>query len=1015
MADYNVAQLEDTDGNLAKILAKRLESAIQFALSGDVSGTSESTFLDGDVNITVQIGAGKVTESKIATDAVTTSKIKDSNVTESKIATDAVTTSKIKDSNVTESKIATDAVTTSKIKDSNVTYGKIDPNVYGGSIAEGSADKLATKVQVKQYVEGVVSGQGTYRGKQTVATINSWTVANLNNGDRVMVDGSGTVTIDGHSLAVRDGEDLTLWKYVDGGVTHAYWQSHDGEFKLKQTAKSDPTASGTTITAIDSITQNENGDITATKKTIRSATTSQSGVVQLLDSHASTATDKAATPKNVKEAYDLANGKQDPITFDGTYNASTNKAATVSTVTNAVNALDATKISSDGTNIQVKVTEVDGKITAVNVTTDNTASAGALNDEISARTQADTTLGNRATALESGKEDKSNKVKSTAGWSQTLSDDKYPSEKLVKESLYTKANKSEMTITAVSGDSTKKNIQLKTGTSQEVLVAHQDISGKQDNLAFDGTYNASSNKAATVSTVTTAVNNLGSVKEDKSNKVTAWQTTPDDTHYPSEKLVKDSIDAISGDSTQRQDEHELNHDNPHAVNKVQLSIPNLGNCIYDSNTHTLKMLDMSFTAKGTPVETDDPQIGDALYVDGSGNKHYLKGGDMLKGTTIPSGYLPVGVVIQRRGDDVLVHYYNCNETKRFASAWMWEITGMTLDGASHSIVFRQRKNETEYVNIGTFTYTASTLADFCTALDTWLRSHPGGTAAGAGWNYDWHCEYMENYLGNMACIVIADVMSDYRQANSIVASGATATMNFANALPTIGDSTGFERVGGTHGTRAGANANRIIEYFTSNPGTIATLTSDVTPTTANVVVSKTQFESDSHCAPLRAVYKTYAEYIKKCVMLKWPALTYGMKTSYGKQKEWTYALSGKTHKKKDGTTTPTFPAVSYAGSIAFNSPGLESGCWRMMGIEDTYEMISKMKAGLSDHTTYASYDIVNKTLNAMGGAIVSLDDHRWLAVRSSDNYAWMFSSAGIFRNNAFNSYLRVSAVALLTL
>ena len=388
---------------------------------------------------------------------------------------------------------------------------------------------------------------------------------------------------------------------------------------------------------------------------------------------------------------------------------------------------------------------------------------------------------------------------------------------------------------------------------------------------------------------------------------------------------------------------------------------------------------------------------------------------MLKGTTIPSGYLPVGVVIQRRGDDVLVHYYNCNETKRFASAWMWEITGMTLDGASHSIVFRQRKNETEYVNIGTFTYTASTLADFCTALDTWLRSHPGGTAAGAGWNYDWHCEYMENYLGNMACIVIADVMSDYRQANSIVASGATATMSYAYALPSISDSTGFERVGGSHGIRAGANANRLIEYYTSNPGTTATLTSDVTPTTANVVVSKTQFESDSHCAPLRAVYKTYAEYIKKCVMLKWPALTYGMKTVFGKQKEWTYALSGKTHKKKDGTTYTTFPAASYAGSIAFNSPGLEAGCWRMMGIEDTFEMISKMNAGLAGHTTYAGYDIVNKTLNAMGGAIVSLGDHRWLAVRDNLYTAWIFSSAGLFHNGSFSHALRVSAVALLTL
>ena len=31
-------------------------------------------------------------------------------------------------------------------------------------------------------------------------------------------------------------------------------------------------------------------------------------------------------------------------------------------------------------------------------------------------------------------------------------------------------------------------------------------------------------------------------KEDASNKRTSWQSTPDDTHYPSEKLVKDSLD-----------------------------------------------------------------------------------------------------------------------------------------------------------------------------------------------------------------------------------------------------------------------------------------------------------------------------------------------------------------------------------------------------------------------------------------------------------------------------------------
>jgi len=41
-----------------------------------------------------------------------------------------------------------------------------------------------------------------------------------------------------------------------------------------------------------------------------------------------------------------------------------------------------------------------------------------------------------------------------------------------------KVNRAEISIADVSGDSTKKNITLKSGTSQEVLVAHQDISGK---------------------------------------------------------------------------------------------------------------------------------------------------------------------------------------------------------------------------------------------------------------------------------------------------------------------------------------------------------------------------------------------------------------------------------------------------------------------------------------------------------------------------------------------------------
>lgn len=105
---------------------------------------------------------------------------------------------------------------------------------------------------------------------------------------------------------------------ANGNVTDGGVQPSD--FKTKQAAVSDPTASGNTLTAIATISQNANGEITATKKNIQSASTSQKGVVQLLDSHTSTATDKAATPKNVKEAYDLASGKVSDVKVGTTAN-----------------------------------------------------------------------------------------------------------------------------------------------------------------------------------------------------------------------------------------------------------------------------------------------------------------------------------------------------------------------------------------------------------------------------------------------------------------------------------------------------------------------------------------------------------------------------------------------------------------------------------------------------------------------------------------------------------------------
>ena len=59
-------------------------------------------------------------------------------------------------------------------------------------------------------------------------------------------------------------------------------------------------------------------------------------------------------------------------------------AAAVSGGESAIADLDAEVTSNDGTNVQVKVTEVDGVITAVNITTDNTVNAGDITTAIQA-------------------------------------------------------------------------------------------------------------------------------------------------------------------------------------------------------------------------------------------------------------------------------------------------------------------------------------------------------------------------------------------------------------------------------------------------------------------------------------------------------------------------------------------------------------------------------------------------------------------------------------------------------
>lgn len=122
--------------------------------------------------------------------------------------------------------------------------------------------------------------------------------------------------LDGNVLAEALLDIHERLKAVEGATEELTSSDRWKAFKTVQLVKPSPSASGDTVTAIDTVAQDENGELTATKKNIRQGTTSQTGIVQLSDATDSTSTTLAATANAVKTAYDLAASKQDAVSTD---------------------------------------------------------------------------------------------------------------------------------------------------------------------------------------------------------------------------------------------------------------------------------------------------------------------------------------------------------------------------------------------------------------------------------------------------------------------------------------------------------------------------------------------------------------------------------------------------------------------------------------------------------------------------------------------------------------------------
>jgi len=403
------------------------------------------------------------------------------------------------------------------------------------------------------------------------------------------------------------------------GITYASKAYDTISAKTPQSAKG-------TATKVPQITTNSLGQVTAiTEVDIQSGSTSQKGLVKLNDSVDSTSTTEAATANALKTAYTLAAGKQDPITFDGTYDATTNKAATVSTVTNAVNGLDVSDLVQDSSGSMAGKTlktlsEADGKISAtfqnISITKSQVSDFGHTHGQLTndgAITAAGENIGNNDTLVFVDSSD-SSKIKHSS----------------IK----------------FDGATTSKALTQK-GTWEDI----------QSPITFDGTYDASTNPAATEATVTNAINALDSnqtsadgtnvqVKvtqadgkisavnittdntENRNNKVTSWASTTSDTSYPSEKLVKDSLDAKGSLITSWQSTPDDTHYPSEKLVKNALDNLPPGTTVkgdaessYRSGEVNLTPANLGISATSTSVTVGSTTFNQYTHPTTNGNKH----------------------------------------------------------------------------------------------------------------------------------------------------------------------------------------------------------------------------------------------------------------------------------------------------------------------------------------------------------------------------------------------------------
>lgn len=126
----------------------------------------------------------------------------------------------------------------------------------------------------------------------------------------------------------------------------------------------------------------------------------------------------------------------------------------------------------------------------------------------------------------------------------------------------------------------------------------------------------------------------------------------------------------------------------------------------------------------------------------------------------------------------------------------------------------------------------------------------------------------------------------------------------------------------------------------------------------------------------------------------------------------TLALANVTYTAKDGTTQYKYPAARYCNQIAYNNSDLAQGKWYLPSASELSRFYEQLTYGLSG-ITIGNADVINRSLNAIGGTLQGVASGRWSSSRGSSSGAWYCSNTGYVSFSYFyNGFVAVPVLAL---